>query len=160
MSLNLEFIIWASQNLKQNIFYTIHSVVSLHSDIWASCKIRSLGPSGMPSFCNLSSPKNGNSIIPTRSASKRFAYFWKKINWRNQKCSQKRVYNLTNLVAKFFQKQSHQWWIFAKKFGQLLNAFRICEIGWVWFIFEWFVDTVLRTCGLRSIRQNSVNKTF
>lgn len=35
-------------------------------------------PSGMPSFCNLSSPKNGNSIIPTRSASKRFAYFYKE----------------------------------------------------------------------------------
>lgn len=29
-------------------------------------------------FCNLSSPMYGSSIIPTRSASKSFAYFWKQ----------------------------------------------------------------------------------
>lgn len=57
--------------------YTMHRVVSRHSDIWASCRIRSRGPSGMPIFCSLSSPRYGSSIIPTRSFSKMEAYFWK-----------------------------------------------------------------------------------
>lgn len=49
--------------------------MSLHNEICASCKMRKRGPNGMPIFCKRSSPKYGNSIIPTRSASKRFAYF-------------------------------------------------------------------------------------
>lgn len=57
--------------------HTMHNVVSLQSEICASCKMRSLGPSGTPNFWRRSSLKYGNSIIPTPSASKSSAYFWK-----------------------------------------------------------------------------------
>lgn len=60
-------------------FQTMHNVVSLHSDIWASCRIRNRGPSGTPNFCRRSSPKYGSSIMPTRSASNKLAYFCERI---------------------------------------------------------------------------------
>lgn len=52
----------------------------MHNEICASCKMRKRGPSGMPIFCNRSSPKYGSSIIPTRCASNKSAYFWNMTN--------------------------------------------------------------------------------
>lgn len=76
----------------------MHKVVSLHSEICASCKIRKRGPNGTPIFCKRSSPKYGNSIIPTRSASNKFAYF--------QISEQKQI--VYNLRIKYIRYQSNQ----------------------------------------------------
>lgn len=55
--------------------HTMQRVVSLQTDICASCMIRKRGPRGTPSFCRRSSVKYGNSTIPILSFSNTVAYF-------------------------------------------------------------------------------------
>lgn len=95
-------------------YQTIHNVVSLHSDICASCRMRKRGPNGMPIFCKRSSPKYGSSIIPTRSASNRFAYFWwwEKVTHEISKMIfavnfEFKISNLTYFVSQWSQKKPH-----------------------------------------------------